>query len=476
MGLVLGACGSEGGTGSQQDASALPNIVLVFTDDQGWADIGLQGAEGFETPFIDQLAAEGARLTDFYVSQPVCSASRASLLTGCYANRIGISGALGPGSKVGISQAETTLAELCSQAGYATAHFGKWHLGDHPKFLPTRHGFDEFYGIPYSNDMWPFHPENPEAWPPLPLIEGSEVIELNPDQTRFTEDFTRRSEDFIERSVEAGQPFFLYLAHPMPHVPLHASPAFVGSSEQGLYGDVLQEIDASVGRLMDTLKRTGQEDNTLFLYCSDNGPWLSYGDHAGSVGPLREGKGTTFEGGVRVPFVARWPGKIPAGWVCSEPAMTIDIYPTVARLLGVSLEGQLPIDGLDIWPLMAGYEGAESPHEALFFYYGRNDLEAVRVGSWKMHFAHGYRSMEGRESGAAGIPGKYDYDRRIGDRIGVELFDLASDPGERTDVSRGQMELMKALVVPTDAMRRELGDKLTGVVGDGRRKPGRIRD
>lgn len=469
--FCLCACSSQDPERSAT-TPATPNLVLVFTDDQGWADIGVQGAQGFETPFIDQLAAEGARFTDFYVAQPVCSASRAALLTGCYPNRIGISGALNPAAEVGIHSAETTLAELCRSAGYATAAFGKWHLGTQPEFLPTRHGFDEYYGIPYSNDMWPQHPESPKAWPPLPLLEGEDVVGLNPDQTLFTGEFTRRGVAFIERSAEEGRPFFLYLAHPMPHVPLFASEDFVGGSEQGLYGDVIEEIDASVGSLMQALERTGQADNTLFLFCSDNGPWLSYGNHAGSTGPLREGKGTNFEGGVRVPFVARWPGRIPAGLVCSEPAMTIDVYPTIAGLLDVSLEDQRSIDGKDIWPLLAGEAGAVSPHEALFFYYNKNDLEAMRVGRWKLHFPHGYRSMVNRVMGADGIPGKYDY----GVKTGVELYDLETDIGESRDVSGEHRDLVKRFALMADVMRRDLGDKLTGVSGDGQRKPGRVRD
>jgi arylsulfatase A len=471
--LSMAACGVESPPSEgAANPKGLPNIVLVFTDDQGWGDVGVQGAQGFETPHIDRLASEGVRFTDFYVSQPVCSASRASLLTGCYANRIGISGALNPAAKEGIHAAETTLAELCRDAGYATAAFGKWHLGNNPKFLPTRHGFDEYYGIPYSNDMWPQHPESPKAWPPLPLLEGEEVVELNPDQSLFTGEFTRRGVDFIERSVEADRPFFLYVAHPMPHVPLFRSEAFAGASEQGMYGDVIEEIDASVGSLMDAVERTGQDENTLFIYCSDNGPWLSYGNHAGSSGPLREGKGTTFEGGVRVPFVARWPGHIPAGLVCSEPAMTIDVFPTVARLLGASLEGQRSIDGLDIWPLMSGEPGATSPHEALYFYYHKNDLQAMRVGKWKLHFPHGYRTMNGRSVGADGIPGKYDYDVKTG----VELYDLEADIGEKNDVSKEHRDLVKEFAIMAGVMRADLGDKLTGTMGKGRRKPGRVHD
>ena len=469
--LSPAACASssdaESAPGQPSDRS--PNLVIIYTDDQGWADLGVQGAEGFETPSLDRLAAQGVRFTDFYVSQPVCSASRTSLLTGCYANRVGIHGALGPGNKHGIADEETTLAELCKSKGYATAMFGKWHLGHHPRFLPTRHGFDEFYGIPYSNDMWPYHPENPEAWGDLPTFEGEEIVGYNTDQTRFTTDFTARAVAFIEKHAKG--PFFLYLAHPMPHVPLHVSAERAGRSARGLYGDVIQEIDWSVGQVLEALDRCGVADDTLVLYASDNGPWLSYGDHAGSTGPLREGKGTTFEGGVRVPFLARWPGRIPAGSVCAEPAMTIDVLPTIAGLIGADLPA-LPLDGLDIWPLLAGREGARSPHEALFFYYRQNQLEAMRSGSWKLHFPHGYRTMKGREAGKGGLPGKYDYSAKTG----LELYDLSTDIGESRDVAAEHPEVVERLTALANEMRAELGDELTGVKGTGNREPGRIAD
>lgn len=431
-----------------------PNVVVIFTDDQGWADIGLQGAEGFTTPHLDRMAREGARLTSFYAAQPVCSASRAALLTGRYPNRVGIAGALGPNAAHGIAEEETTLAELCRSRGYATAIFGKWHLGHRPEFLPTRHGFDEYYGIPYSNDMWPFHPESPKAWVDLPTIEGETVVGLNTDQNRFTNDFTERAVAFIE--AHRDEPFFLYVAHPMPHVPLHASSSFRGRSEHGLYGDVIEEIDDSVGRILSTLKRLRIDDDTLVIYSSDNGPWLSYGNHAGSTGPLREGKGTTFEGGVRVPFLARWPGHVPAGVVCDEPAMTIDVLPTVARVIGAELPA-LPLDGRDIWPLIAGEPDARSPHEVLFFYYHQNDLEALRSGPWKLHFPHGYRTMRGRAPGADGVPGKYDY----GVRTGLELYNLDDDIGETTDVADEHPEVMARLQRLADEMREDLGDRLT---------------
>lgn len=444
-----------------------PNVVLIFVDDVGWADIGVQGAQGFETPNLDRMAAEGVRMTDFYVSQPVCSASRASLLTGCYANRVGISGALGPSSGYGIADAERTLAELCRGRGYATALFGKWHLGHHPQFLPTRHGFDTWYGLPYSNDMWPYHPDGPRAYADLPTMENDSVLAWNGDQTNLTEEITRRSVEFIDR--HARERFFLYVPHPMAHVPLHASKPFQGSSKQGAYGDVMQELDASVGRILAALRRNRIDEDTLVIFTSDNGPWLSYGDHAGSTGPLREGKGTTFEGGVRVPFLARWPGHIPAGTVCSEPASTMDVFPTVAAVLRAPLS-DLVIDGQDIWPLLLGREGARSPHEALFFYYHQNNLEAMRSGRWKLHFPHTYRTMAGREMGGGGKPGEYDY----GAKVGLALYDLEADVGETTDVAAEHPEVVERLQAMAEEMRRELGDKLTSLEGSANREPGRL--
>jgi len=450
---------------AEAGADRPPNVVVVFVDDLGWGDVGVHGCEGYATPHIDRLAREGVELTDFYVAQPVCSASRAALLTGCYPNRIGISGALGPGAKHGLHPEETTLAELLKAQGYSTAIFGKWHLGHHPEFLPMRHGFDEYYGIPYSNDMWPFHPENPEAWGDLPTIEGDQIVGYNTDQSRFTGDFAARGVDFIERNADT--PFFLYVAHPMPHVPLFAGSEHAGTTERGLFGDVISEIDASVGALLGALERTGNDDNTLFVFTSDNGPWLSYGDHAGSSGPYREGKGTTFDGGVRVPFFARFPGRLPAGVQSAEPVMTIDLLPTVAGLVGAPLP-EREIDGHDIWPVLT--EGAASPHEALFFWYHGGNLEALRAGRWKLHFPHKYRTMKGRELGAGGIPGKYDY----GARTGLELYDLEADEGETTDVSAAHPEVMARLAGLADAMRARLGDRLTKTKGTESRAPGRL--
>jgi arylsulfatase A len=443
-----------------------PNIVIVFTDDQGYGDIGVHGARGFTTPNIDRLAQDGVRFTDFYVAQPVCSASRAALLTGCYPNRVGISGALGPNAKHGLHSSEVTLAELCKSKGYATAIFGKWHLGHLPEFLPTRHGFDVYHGIPYSNDMWPFHPEG-GSWGDLPTFENEDVVGLNTDQSKFTGDFSARAAAFIDE--HADEPFFVYVPHPMPHVPLHASVPFRGSSEQGMYGDVIQEIDAGLGTILAALDRNGLENDTLVIFTSDNGPWLSYGDHAGTTGPLREGKGTTFEGGVRVPFVARFPGRIRPGTTCCEPAMTIDLLPTIAGLIDAPLP-EHTIDGLDIWPLLTLEPGATSPHDAFFFYYRKNELQAMRSGNWKLHFPHGYRSMHGREIGNGGTPGKYDYSVKTG----LELYDLVTDIGESKNVAAEHPEVVYQLQLQADAMRAELGDTRVDTIGSGVREPGRI--
>ena len=462
--LLLG--GPALATAANPPRPETPNVVIVFTDDQGYADVGVYGAVGYTTPHLDRLAAEGIRFTDFYAAQAVCTASRAALLTGCYPNRIGMLGALGPRSNIGISDGETTLAEMLRGAGYATAIYGKWHLGFQDRFLPTRHGFDEFYGIPYSNDMWPLHPERPDAFPDLPLFENQQVV--NPavtpeDQERFTTEFTERAVDFIRR--HADQPFFVYLAHPMPHVPLYVSDRFRGASEQGLYGDVIMEIDWSVGEILRTLAELELEERTLVVFTSDNGPWLSYGNHAGSAGPLREGKGTSWDGGHRVPFLARWPGQIPAGAVCREPAMTIDLLPTIAGLADADLPAH-PIDGRDIWPLLAGDPEARSPQEAYFFYWSR-ELQAVRAGPWKLHFPHSYRYLV--EDGADGQPGRYAQRKTP-----LALFDLHNDLGQQVDLSGTYPEVVQRLKTLAEQARQELGDSRTGDSGTGVRPPGRM--
>ena len=454
---------STAACGERPQEKRRPNVVIIFVDDMGYADIN-----DVETTHLDRMAREGVVLTDFYVSQAVCSASRAALLTGTYSNRIGIHGALGPESTHGLHEDETTLGELFQQQGYATAIFGKWHLGHHPKFLPTRHGFDEFYGIPYSNDMWPYHPENPEAWGDLPTMEGEAIVGYNTDQTRFTTDFTDRAAAFIEASARRGDPFFVYLAHPMPHVPLFVSEERAGESGVGLYGDVIREIDWSVGQVLDALQRACVDDETFVLFTSDNGPWLSYGNHAGSAGPLREGKGTSFEGGVRVPFLARWPGSIEGGRTLTTPAMTIDILPTLAEVVGTELPA-LPIDGRSIWPVLTG-ETTVSPHEAYAFYYHENELQAVRSGKWKLYLPHVYRTMHDQEEGADGIPGLYDN----GAEIGLALYDLDTDIGESNNVVDEFPDVVARLSAIADGYRNELGDSLTGAVGTGTREPGRL--
>ena len=462
--------------------SRLPNIVIIFTDDQGYADVGVFGAKGFRTPNLDRLAAEGCIFRNFHVAQPVCSASRAGLLTGCYPNRIGIHGALGPRSKVGISSQEMTLAELVKQRGYATAIFGKWHLGDAPQFLPLHHGFDEYFGLPYSNDMWPLHPDlvkmplNDEkrkrGYPDLIMFEGDKVVipqVTHEDQNQLTTWYAQRAVKFIEQHKD--RPFFLYLAHNMPHVPLHVSDKFRGKTERGLYGDVIEEIDWSVGQVMAALKRTGLEKKTWVIFTSDNGPWLSYGDHAGSAYPLREGKGTCWEGGTREPCVMRWPGKIPAGTESRQMLMTIDLFPTIANLIHADLPKH-PIDGLDVWPIISGKRSAKNPHTAYWFYYEANQLQAVVSGDgrWKLQLPHTYRTLGGRPGGQGGTPAPYE--QRQLER--AQLYDLVNDIAETTDVAGQHPEVVKSLENEAEHARQELGDALTKRAGQGVREPGRL--
>jgi arylsulfatase A len=443
----------------------LPNFVIVFTDDQGYEDVGCFGSPNIQTPNLDRMASQGMRFTGFCVPQAVCSASRAGLMTGCYPNRVGILGALGPNAKHGISDRELTLAQLVKKRGYATAIFGKWHLGHHPKFLPTRHGFDEYFGLPYSNDMWPKHPTAGKSFPPLPLIEGEKVVQTMPDQTQLTTWYTEHAVRFIEKNKD--RPFLLYVAHNMPHVPLHVSDKFKGKSARGLYGDVIMEIDWSVGEILKTLQRLGLDRTTLVIFTSDNGPWLSYGDHAGSAGPLREGKATEFEGGVREACIMRWPGKIPAGTSTRELASTIDILPTIAGLIGVELPKDRIIDGRDVWPLMSGQPGAKSPHDAFYFYWGR-ELQAVRSGPWKLHFPHTYPSP-GLPRGSGGRPGPY-----VQKKIGLELFDLEADVSETTNVAAQHPDVVKRLEQLAERARDDLGDSRTGRKGKNVRAAGQL--
>jgi arylsulfatase A-like enzyme len=434
----------------------VPNVVLLFADDLGYGDLGCYGGRN-PTPRLDRLAAEGLRFTDFYVAQAVCSASRAALLTGCYPNRIGIAGALGPGSRVGIAPGETTLSELLRSRGYATGIFGKWHLGHREASLPTNHGFDAYFGLPYSNDMWPRHPT--QRFPDLPLVEGTAIIARNPDQRGLTEWSTREAVKFIDANRD--RPFFLYVPYSMPHVPLHASAAFEGSTGLGLYADVIAELDDSVGRILDALDGHGLRERTLVIFTSDNGPWLSYGDHAGSTGGLREGKGTTFEGGVRVPCVVRWPGVVASGSVCREPAMTIDWLPTIARAAGA--ESPAGIDGRDITPLLRGEPGA-TRGAPLLFYWG-DELQAVHSGRFKLHFPHEHVTLTG-PAGTGGAPGAVGKGR-----IGKALFDLEADEAESRDVAGEHPGVVAELEAIAEAARADLGDSATGRGGAGVRLP-----
>jgi arylsulfatase len=425
------------------------------------------------------------RFTNFYVSEAVCSASRASLLTGCYAGRVSLAGALNHTSRTGIAQSELLLPELCKQHGYATALYGKWHLGHLPGFSPLRHGFDDYLGIPYPNDCSnQFHPIV-RTFPPLPLIDGDKVIAEEPDQSTFTCMFTQRAVRFIEQNKD--RPFFLYVPHVMPHVPIHASPQFRGKSAGGLYGDTVEELDWSVGEIMAALKRHALDEQTLVIFTSDNGPFLSYGSHAGSAGPLRGGKLTAFEGGVRVPGLMRWPGTIPSGRECHELAATIDLLPTIARLVGAKLPANT-IDGKDIWPLMSGESGAKTPHE-MYLYYNGGELHAIRSGDWKLHFPHPYLVVNGppgkdgkpanfanlkpeslTKSGVEGIASRHGY--RV-EKCGLELYNLRDDIGETNNVAESHPQVVKRLQDLADKARAELGDSLTGKKGSGVRPAGR---
>lgn len=459
----------------------LPNVVIILADDLGYSDVGCFGADDIRTPHIDALARAGTRFTNFYVAQPVCTASRAALMSGCYPNRVGLEGALNHTSRNGIHPDEWLLPEMLKDRGYATACIGKWHLGTVPSLRATRHGFDEWLGIPYSNDNSKYHPVLASEMPPLPLHDGDRVIELDPDQSQFTRRFTERAVSFIEQ--HADRPFFLYMPHVMPHVPIFASQKFKGKSQRGLFGDVVEELDWSVGEVLGTLDRLKLADNTIVIFFSDNGPWLSYGEHAGTARPFREGKLTTFEGGVRSPLIVRWPGKVPAGRTCDEPFMAIDWLPTLTELVG-GKKPELKIDGLSVKPLLLGEPGAKSPHEALFFYAG-NELHAVRSGRWKLHLPHPYLTTAG-EPGRGGKPSNWGkatprsitdssmdaiasrHGQRV-ERLELSLFDLEADPGERHNVASEHPEIVERLSKLAGAMRAELGDSLTGEKGAGRR-------
>ena len=447
IGIAIGGFHAQGSTAE----FAQPNFVIIFTDDQGYGDLGCYGGTHVDTPRIDRMAAEGAKLTSFYVAAPVCTPSRAGLMTGCYPKRIGMAkgsrhGVLLSADSKGLNPNEITMAEVLKEAGYRTGMFGKWHLGDQPEFLPPRQGFDEFFGIPYSHDIHPYHPRQDRYnFPALPLLEGEDVVEMEPDADFLTRRITERAVQFIEQNKNA--PFFLYVPHPIPHAPLHASPPFMeGVSEDvmtsleaedgyidydarhELFRQAIAEIDWSVGQILDALEANGLDENTLVLFTSDNGPPKN--TLYASPGPLRGHKGTAFEGGMREPTVVRWPGKIPVG--DNDELMTaMDLFPTFAKLAGAQVPTDRVIDGKDIWPTLSS--GAETPHEA-FFYYRANTLSAVRSGKWKLHL----KPVKG------------------GGFAAQALYDLEADVGERNNVLAKHGEVEKRLLSVAAAFDEDL--------------------
>ena len=462
-------------TNTEKNSS--PNIVIIFMDDLGYGDISNFGAINYKTPNIDRMANQGMLFTNFYSAQAVCSASRAGLLTGTYPNRIGISGALMPYSKKGLHKDEITIAEMLRDEGYATGIFGKWHLGHQKKFLPNNHGFDTYLGIPYSNDMWPVDFDGNQisdtsswkkkTYPQLPLIQDFEKvkeIKTLEDQSILTTLYTEKSVEFINNNKE--RPFFLYLPHSMPHVPIAVSEKFLGKSKQGLYGDLMMEIDWSVGEIIKSIESNNLSENTLIIFTSDNGPWLNFGNHAGSTGGLREGKGTSFEGGQRVPTVMMWDGVIPKGKIANQLSSTIDILPTIAHITGGKLPGH-KIDGVNIFDILNG--GEEEPRDHFYYYYGNNNLEAVRKDNWKLLLPHSSRSYKGVLPKNDGHGGPYS---RI--ETGLELYNLRRDPGEEYDVIKLYPDIAKELLDLAEIARTDMGDNLTGRKGSNIRKSGKL--
>jgi len=426
-----------------------PNILLINCDDLGYGDLGCYGSELNQTPVLDQLAAEGLRLTDFYMASPVCSPSRGAMMTGCYPPRIGFDtfdgrSVLFPGQAVGLNPSERTLALTLKGAGYATKLIGKWHCGDQPEFLPTEHGFDSYFGLPFSNDMGR-QPPDPNVFPPLPLLENSEVIEQQPDQSTLLERYLEKAVGFIKENATRDTPFFLYFAHFYVHLPICVPERFLKDSQNGRYGAAVACIDWAMEVLWKAIREAGIDANTLIIFTSDNGSRVR--DEGGSNAPCRGTKATTWEGGLRVPCIARWPGKIPAGTVSSEVFTAMDFLPTFAALADAPLSSDNPIDGRDIRNNLFLPEETASPHE-VFLYYFRDQLEAVRMGPWKLHF-----HKEGKPLNA--------------------LHNLQEDPGETTDRFHECPEVVKAITRHAEAARNELGDSLTGAEGSERRPIGR---
>lgn len=416
-----------------------PNIVVLFLDDSGYADFRPFGETEYPTPNVERLAANGCCFTHFYVPQAICSASRASLLTGCYPGRHQVFGAIPPRAR-GLNPQHATLAEVLKNAGYATGCFGKWHVGDHAETRPPARGFDESSGLMYSNDMWRHHPETRhfdqfdlQYW----KNDKIAIEDVSPEQQKkLTTWYTEDAVDFIERR-SGEQPFFLYVPHNMPHVPLFCSDKFDGASGAGLYADVMMEIDWSLGQILDALEKAGVDDNTLVVFTSDNGPWLSYGNHAGKT-PYREGKATAFDGGTRSACVMSWPGEIPAGTTSEATFCSVDLLPTFANLAGADLPKN-PIDGLDVRDLITGTPGATNPHDYYPFSTGRTFEGVISAdGKWKLHLPHSYQTLE--EVGQDGKPGHYTQAF-----IELSLFDMQNDPMETKNVAEENPEIVAEL-------------------------------
>ena len=422
---------------SKSSKKEKPNFIVIFTDDQGYGDIGCYGAQGFKTPNLDQMAKQGVRFTNFYVPATVCTPSRSALLTGCYPKRLGLHEAvLFPFSEHGLNPSEITIPKQLKPLGYKSACVGKWHMGHQPKFMPNKQGFDYFYGVPYSNDMNNyFYKRINFQSPPLPLYENEKLIEAGPDQKLLTKRYTEATVKFIQENKDS--PFFIYLAHSMPHLPWHVSEKFKDSSQLGLYGDVIHELDWSVGEILRILKETNLDKNTLVIFTTDNGPVT--GINGGSAGPLRGRKATTWEGGQRVPCIAKWPRNIPAGKVCEELASTMDFFPTFSKLAGENILNKDKIDGYDFSHLLFQPESAETPYDAFYYYDRDGNLEAIRERDWKLH-----------------ISKSRGWDKMLGE-FPVSLYNLKEDIGEEINVA----DLHPKLVARLKKKMKEFDEILT---------------
>ena len=424
------------------EAKSPPNFVLIFMDDQGYQDVGVFGSKTIKTPNLDKMAKGGMKFTDFYSLAAVCSPSRAGLMTGCYPPRVGITKVLFPRDKIGLNPNETTIAEVLKTRNYSTAAIGKWHIGHLPQFLPTNHGFDSYYGIPYSNDMDGIKGKNrnlDRAWIErdispwnVPLLRNTKEIERPVNQNNITKRYTLEAQKFIKKNK--NKPFFLYLPHSMPHIPLFVSDEFYSNNPKEAYIRTIQEIDHSVGQILETIKEEGIDNNTLVIFTSDNGPWhLKLRHHGGSALPLRGAKFSTWEGGMRVPTIMRWPGKIPSGSVCKEIAAACDLLPTFAELADAELPKR-KIDGKNIWKLMSGETNAKSPHSN-FYYYRGNELRAIRNGVWKLHIAKKNKKQK---------------------QPLLSLYNLASDISEKNEVSAKNQEVVKRLYSNAQAFDKDI--------------------